>query len=123
MRIGRMLSNHIAAALAFEDAKNAEESLHTLSKHDGVRFAALYDASGKRFAEWHEPASPAPAAQLEGRHAPVEVNDAYLDTFHEVWRGETRLGTLHLRSSTASLSERTRKYLWNVAGVAVGTGL
>jgi signal transduction histidine kinase len=121
--IGSMVSDHSAAALAFEDRHSANESLGMLAKNDELLFAALYDANGARFAEWHVPSTPPPPALLIETADGFDPTDSQLDTFHAVTRGDSRFGTLALRVSTATLSARTRRYLWDVTGLAFGLGL
>ncbi|MBK7862999.1 MAG: HAMP domain-containing protein [Archangiaceae bacterium] len=118
--IGRIVSDYSASALNFEDQHSAEESLRSLSKHQDLLFGALYDASGARFAEWHSGASAEPPVRLDANAPAIDLSDPYLDTVHPVVRADTRYGTLYLRASTASLSARTRRYLWNVAGLGLG---
>ncbi len=120
--ISRMMSDHTAAALSFEDRNNAEESLRTLSKHQDTMFAALYDANGVRFAQWHVAHAEAPE-RLERPTEPLVRGDTWLDTFQPVVRDEALLGTFYLRTSTETLDARTRQYLWSVAVVATLMGL
>lgn len=121
--VAQLASEYSASAMAFEDRRAAEESLNTLAGRDDIMFAALYDEQGVRFVDWRRKGADRAPDALIRPGPPAGSTADFIDTFYPVVRGESPLGTLHLRTSTARVSEIRTRYLWSVAAVAIGLGV
>ncbi|MBI3129795.1 MAG: hypothetical protein HYZ13_00410 [Acidobacteria bacterium] len=102
-----------SAALSFDDPKAAREYLQTLSARPGIQLGAIYDASGKVFAEYQSKGGLAAPTRLEMRDDSGMVEDDLVVTT-TIRQGSEMLGAVHLRSS---LSQRTR--LRNYGGIVL----
>jgi signal transduction histidine kinase/CheY-like chemotaxis protein len=108
--VGGVVGANSAAALVFEDSKNAQEALAALHTIHRVFSAGLYTRQGTLFASYQQEADknpPPPQAPPLGEHMersvltlvlPVELN------------GE-RVGTLSIRSGQSELYDRIARYL------------
>ncbi|MHB8877049.1 MAG: ATP-binding protein [Myxococcaceae bacterium] len=123
--ITTMTSQYAAPALAFEDRAGVNRTMETLGHRPELHFAVVYDLSGKVFSAYQSPGAegpdPAHPPFPEGAHA--DLSKGIVEVYQPVSYAGTRYGTLHLRSSTRSLSDRIRAYLWGLAAVALGVGV
>ncbi len=92
---------HSSAALVFDDASSAEETLSALAADRNLVAAALYAPDGSLFASYQRAVGDSvPAHPRKGRG----FGDGFFELFHQiVVEGET-IGTLYLRSSTQAMS-------------------
>ena len=104
-----ILSESTAAALSFDDAKEAERSLAALRGDGQIVEAAIYDQRGSDFAVYNR-------SQGRGRPAPPLRRDGVyfegdeLLTFQPVRLMGERIGTIFLRSTT-DLATQLRRYI------------
>ncbi len=106
---GMFLADNTAPALAFDDAKTAQEILNTLKASPAVSFAAVYTTHGRVFASYVRagqalisPPKPGPEGlRTTGRH--VELVRAIKE------KG-LPLGTLYLRADMVGVYSRLRGY-------------
>jgi signal transduction histidine kinase/CheY-like chemotaxis protein len=92
----KILASTVSAALAFSDRAAAEEYVAALQENPEMLNAAIYDASGKLFAEFSR-GTPAPV------HAPsgaFRLNNAYIAVVTPISQRRTNLGTVYLRALT-----------------------
>ena len=116
-----MTALHSTAALAFNDQKDAEETLATLRVRPSVLNCALYNQSGQLFAAYQQP-----GAALPPKRAPPEakatITDTGVEVVQPVIQGDTRVGTLYLRADLRLLYERLRTHVFVIVSVvALGT--
>lgn len=118
--LGEMIASNSTAALAFENAEDAEQVLAALQADVHITTAVLYDATGAVFARYPAdlPATAYPAHV--GPPGPHAVADGWA-VFHPVMRQGKRLGTLYLRTDRAAMYERLRLSAGFFAGVIVVT--
>lgn len=91
----QVIGSNNTAALAFDDAGSAQESLSSLASIDGLMLAVIYDRSGKVFAKYSldDSIKVMPKSQISGYHFTTE----YLHLYDEIHlEGET-LGYIYLR--------------------------
>jgi signal transduction histidine kinase/ActR/RegA family two-component response regulator/uncharacterized membrane protein affecting hemolysin expression len=122
--LGQVIAANSTAALAFDNADDAESVLTALEADEHVVGAALYDLQGNLFAVYPKstPASafpqrlgtPATTFRFEGDH---------LVGFQPVMQGERRLGTLFVRSDLRAIETRVRFYGGIVALTLLASGL
>jgi signal transduction histidine kinase/DNA-binding response OmpR family regulator len=113
--LAAVISVNTAAAMAFDDAASAGETLAGLRAHDNVTSAALYTRQGVVFASWVRgganrdeiPASPRPPGQYT-------VGDSLL-LFRNIELGGDVLGTLVIRHDTLEM----RAWLLRYTGIAL----
>jgi signal transduction histidine kinase/DNA-binding response OmpR family regulator len=110
----RILASSTTAALAFGDAKAAEELLRVVQVRGSIHHACLYDQDGTLFTAYVRGAMPCAAAvPATAVGASFETRDLVL--LEPVMHGGRRLGSLYLEEGLDALRERLR---WH-AGLAV----
>jgi len=113
--LGRIIANNSTAALEFDNATDARQTLSTISIERHIVAAALYDTNGALFARW-----PPDSAHGEVPERPEADGFHYekksLVFFIPVQR-ESRVGTLYLRSDLGARRERLEPYAIIVATV------
>jgi PAS domain S-box-containing protein len=103
-----MIGDNSAAALTFGDAESAEQTLQSLSAHEHITAAFIYDTEGKVFARYQPPgvrplAPPGLREKLQiFSDDPWDLltkpfADGYVDVFREIRAGGEPIGTLYLR--------------------------
>ena len=102
-----ILSGSVAAALAFDDAKLAQEYLNALGASRDVESAGVYDLSGKLVAGYARPGARPPA--INTLRAPSLVGD-HLVVSRPVMQGATTLGSVYLRTVREPLARRVARY-------------
>ncbi len=108
-----------AAAMAFDDARAAGETLAALGSQPDIVAAALYDPSGRRVADYfRDEASRARLARLLAA-APDTVGDGYIAMRRPVMLEGEPVGGLRLLYSRQRLDRRMREYLVFIVGVAL----
>src|SRR5882724_10065560 len=107
-----------APALSFDDARVAGENLALLRYRPRILAAAVYDARGRLFAAYPQPASGFPKLP-EGDGARVEGNE--LIVFKRIVNDREILGTVYVRAEY-SLYDRLLGYL-GIAGVVTALGM
>ncbi len=102
-----ILSGSVTAALAFDDAKLAQEYVDALGANPDVESAGVYDLHGKLVAGYARPGARPPlintprAPSLEGDHLVVA---------RPVDQGSTHLGSIYLRTVREPLGRRLARY-------------
>src|SRR5262249_14487130 len=95
--LGKIVATNSTAALAFENAKDANEILSALRAEQSVAAAALYDKNGKLFSHYRPevPEVDFPVTPQDNRY---RFDGSHLITIQPVIQGEKRLGTLYVKS-------------------------
>ena len=104
----QILASTVTAALAFNDAKAANEYVHALASNPEVEAAAAYDVSGNKVAGFHRPT--APPSPMHAEVAQPEFSESRLVVIVPVVQSGTRLGAVYLRIVTESLERRLFRY-------------
>jgi PAS domain S-box-containing protein len=107
--LGEIIATNSTAALAFDSRDDAMEILNALKAERHVVDAALYDESGKLFAQY-----PTTKDSINLPRPPFtegyDFANAHLSGFQHVTIGGKRLGTLFIRSDMTAINERIRLY-------------
>jgi signal transduction histidine kinase len=119
--LAKVVAANSTAAVAFENEKDASETLASLRARDDVIEAALYNKNGRLFARYpagsHKDSPDRPG--LDGSH----FEGDHLIYFQPVIQGDIRLGTLYIRSSLSGMYERFRLYSEILILVLIGSSL
>lgn len=109
----QILASSVTAALAFDDRETAEEYVSALKANPEVRAVAVYDKDGSLFASYSR-AEERPLPETAPTGGP-RFEDVYLTVVTPVLQGDTRLGTVYLRTITEPVRQRLARY----GGIAV----
>ncbi len=123
--LGEIVGSNSTAALAFQDAKSANEILGALSAEHQITAAAIYDDKGEMFA--HFPAD-APVTNFPLRPRPDgnEFGNAHLEMFRPIQQEGARLGTIYLQADLGEMYRRFAFYgglLLMVTAAAAGASI
>jgi two-component system, sensor histidine kinase and response regulator len=114
-----MIGNASAAALEFNDPKAAAEPLNALRADTSIVFGAIYDSTGKVFAEYRSDKLPGrfsvPRVQPEG-HA---FEGKHLTLYREIRSQGELVGFVFLQSDVKFLNDRLQQFALVVAVVLV----
>ena len=111
----RVLSDNASAALAFGDQKAAGELLQSLRNSPDIQVAALYDKSGRLFANYCRDGDAAPVAS-GGAELALLVRPTFLAVRHSVEAATGVNGQLLLKVGLASLYRQT---VWQLVTTAL----
>lgn len=116
--LGKIIAANSTAALVFDSQDDANETLAALKVERHIVAACLYDKEGKLFAQYpvNSPASAFPAAPAEDGY---QFEQAHLAGFQLVTQGNSRLGTLYLKSDMAAMYQQ----LWHRGEIAASVML
>jgi signal transduction histidine kinase/DNA-binding response OmpR family regulator len=113
--LANAIGQNCTAALTFKDPSAAAEVLGSMSAEVHIMTAAVYDASGNRFASYRRsdlrPSAEAPLHLV----AKPRSNDRWLEIAHGIVLDHEPIGTLYLRSDLDEMHARESRYLW-IAG-------
>lgn len=105
--IGKIISANSTAALAFDNAEDAQEILAALKTEPHIVAAALYDKDGNLFSYY--PANSKPGAfPVNPKPDGYNFIQSHLEGFEPVVQDINRLGTLYLKSDLGAMYERFR---------------
>jgi PAS domain S-box-containing protein len=107
--LARIIGSNSTAALAFDDAANARETLAALSAEHQVTAAALYDQKGRLFA-WFPESMPAADFPNEPRADGEKFDRKHLVMFQPIMQGGQRLGTIYLQADLGQMYARFSVY-------------
>lgn len=109
--LAQMTAATSTAALAFDNPKDAEETLSALRAEPDIAAACLYDKDGSLFATY--PAR-SPADRFPARVGPAapRFQGSFLVVFQPAMQNGVMQGTLYLKSSLAPLYQRI--YLYSI---------
>lgn len=119
--LGEVVAANSTAAVAFGNERDAGEILAALKADPHIVAAGLYDRDGKLLSRY--PANlPVDAFPVAPERDGYRFDGAYLAGFQPVaQQGNTRLGTLYLKSDMQAMYERFRLYSGIVAAVVVAS--
>ena len=122
--LGKAIAANSTAALAFDNADDAETVLTAFEADQQIVGAALYDATGALFAVYPKgtPSTEFPA-QVQAGPATFRFEGSNLVGYQPVMENGRRLGTLFVQSDLREMSKRMRFYGGLVALTILGAGL
>ena len=124
-----MLGHACTAALSFDDAKAATNSLATLEAKPWISAACVYKSDGTPFASYAAKAVvslPAGRAYEELQRTATEVwliAGRFAHVWHPILRDEDRLGVIHLAADTAPLTAHLRRQIAGAVGILLAAAL
>jgi signal transduction histidine kinase len=118
--VGRILSDNVSAAIAFNDPMAAEDTLSSLRAETIIVAACVY-SGGQLFADFvRDGEVPCP------EHTPAEgfsFGDDYLSVYNPIVLGEERIGNVYLRTTLEPIRGRLRLQLLTIGVILVLTAL
>jgi len=115
--LAEIVSAGSTAALSFGDKQAARETLASLHGDRRILRAMVYDKAGNSFANYDQPATPAPAAPRYPLADGAHFRQGTLLLFQPIRLTGERIGTVLLVSSTSDVQTRLKRYAGIVAGV------
>ena len=122
--LGTTIGAGSMAALSFDDAHTARESLETLSAHANVTSARVHAADGTLFAQYVR-RSPA-VTRVDQVDVPSHGHDVtwtYIEVVQPITLAGERIGTIVLRASRAAQFARIRRFAGIAAAIIVASWL
>jgi PAS domain S-box-containing protein len=120
--VANVIGNTVTAAIDFNDAKTAEESLGALRAEPNIVVACIYDGGGKVFVTYHRDrlskVNVFPAVQAEGH----DFAGNQLHLFLTIKQGGGNVGTIFVASDLDELSQRLTRYA-GIMGLVFATSL
>jgi signal transduction histidine kinase len=116
--VASIVATNSTAALAFDSPEEAAEILSALRAESHIILAGLYDKNGNVFSVYPKGAA-ANLPPFTGEEG-YALKGGYLEGFQPVVQGNTRLGTLFIRSNMAEAKERFQLYFILSGVMAVG---
>jgi len=113
-----ILASSVTAALAFNDAKTAQEYVNALRANPAIEAAAVYGTDNKALAKFLRPGAAAIPAPIAAR--PAALVDNRVDVIVPAVEHGNLLGTVYLRAATESTERRLLRYGVLVLLVAMG---
>jgi PAS domain S-box-containing protein len=107
--LARIIGSNSTAALAFDDAANARETLAALSAEHQVTAAALYDQKGRLFARFPESMLASDFPNEPGVDG-EKFDRKHLVMFQPIMQGGQRLGSIYLQADLGQMYARFSVY-------------
>ena len=108
--LAEIIGNRSAAALAFDDKADAEETLMALSAKQHIVAAALYDNHGRLFAHYPNRAAALDLVPRWPEQGGIRFGPDNLILFHEIRTKGDPTGTLFLKSDLREMHARFEQY-------------
>jgi len=108
----RILAASVSGELAFDDVRGARDYLNALLANPAVEGAAVYDSSGRLFAQGARPGQTVPARGLSRRNL---FEGSHLIIVTPVTQAGVAMGSVYLRTAIEPAGRRLARY----AGVAL----
>src|SRR5437867_8934981 len=116
-------ADYSTAALAFQNEKNAYETLYALHADAHIVAAALYDEGNNIYARYPTKAPVSSFPAIPGKTGPPRLENGFLVVFKDVVEKGSPLGTLYLKFDRSAVYERLRLYGAIALMVLVGSVL
>ena len=104
----QILAASVAAPLAFDDRTATQEYLNALRTNPDVKSAGAYDVGGRLVSGFSSPGSTLPSLSRVGEPKAVGGD---LIVSQQVKQGDTKLGSVYLRTSLESWARRAMRYV------------
>jgi signal transduction histidine kinase len=118
-----MLGTNSIAPLTFNDATAASETLRATAVNEHIESARLYMPNGSLLASYVRPGSPAATdheRDLLARADAAVFEDSHLHVVRPILLDRGVIGTISVRSDTAEILARERRFIAIVAGTVFG---
>ena len=115
----QIIGANSTAALQFDDAAAAEETLAALRAQPDVVFACIYTPDGKVFAEYSRDAERTAFTAPTPRKAGYRFKSGHLDLFHPITFNDKRIGTTYIRCDLKGMRARLTRYIAIIGGIAL----
>lgn len=115
--ISKMIAANSTAALAFDNATDAEEVLSSLQVEPHILVAVLYDKNGKVFARYFS-ADSTEIPDVQPDWQGFRFEKAAITGVQPVAHEQMRLGTLYLKSDMNAMYDRFKLYI-AIAGLVI----
>lgn len=107
----RIVGDNMTAALSFDDAAAAHETLRSLVPLGEISLAAVYDRAGRIFAVYRRDAGKNETVPSSPETPGHRFHSGTLSLFRDIILAGERVGSLHLRVSLERLDRRVRREL------------
>ncbi len=114
-----ILAASMTASLEFNDPKAAQEYLNSLEANREITAAGVYALNGKLFASFFRSGTPPPPVSAEPEVQRFEGNEFVV--FRPVQQGQRQVGTVYLRATAQSLSDRVMRFGGIILLVMIGS--
>lgn len=114
----RILAANVTAAVDFRDQEAAQEAVNAFRADPSARIVAVYDASDKLLASFSKNGEAVPK-NLGG---PVREARSAINTFANIERGGTKVGTVYLMGDSLPFYRRLTRFAL-IAAFAIGVSL
>ncbi|ABE44382.1 methyl-accepting chemotaxis protein [Polaromonas sp. JS666] len=115
------LAASVTAALAFNDAKVAEEYLKAFEANPEIAAAGIYTTDARLFARYMRSGLSTRALPTAAEPAGERFKDDELEVFRPIKDGARTVGTVYLRANTESLAIRIARFGGIILLVLVGS--
>ncbi len=115
----QIIGANSTAALQFDDAAAAEETLAALRAQPDVVFACIYTPDGKVFAKYSRDAERTAFTAPTPRKAGHRFKSGHLDLFHPITFNDKRIGTTYIRCDLKGMRARLTRYIAIIGGIAL----
>jgi signal transduction histidine kinase/DNA-binding response OmpR family regulator len=106
-------------ALVFNDRQTAGQILSSLSVHEQVEAAAIFDRPGNRFAEYLRDGVTTDLSPTTPDPTDAGFHDDHLSLYHDIRFGDETVGTFYIRSDLSEINDRLVRYSGILAVVLV----
>jgi signal transduction histidine kinase/DNA-binding response OmpR family regulator len=119
-----IVGQNSTAALSFNDANDARQTLMSLRADPHVVSACIYDAEGRIFATYALGQQGDPDAEVPGvvRTDTHRFADRHLEVFKQIMLDGRSIGTVFVRSDLRELNARIMRYCITLVGVFCASG-
>jgi PAS domain S-box-containing protein len=121
--LSRIIADNSTAALAFNDARTATETLGTLRARTHLVTACIYRLDGSTLAKYSRQDTPASVCPSVDRQEVFRFSSTGLTVSHPIVLSGRRMGTLVLLYELNEIAERTKLYGSTVLGVLLVSSL
>jgi signal transduction histidine kinase len=112
-----MTADNCKAALAFDDAEDAKETLKALKAESSILFALVYKKDGKVLASYHHTGADPNATPAEIRTSGYSFDDSYLTIFKPIVLDKETIGAVCVRSDLSPMYQALARNIENVFAV------
>ena len=118
-----MIADNCKAALAFQDAKDTEETLRALHVEPSIVFGCVHTRDGKHFATYYRDFAETKVHPSEFMESGFSFGDGYLTVFKPIVLDGEVIGTVCLRSDLSSMYAMLRHDSLTIIGVLLSASL
>jgi PAS domain S-box-containing protein len=121
--LSRIIAENSTAALRFNSEDDARETLATLRAERDINAAAIFDAQGRRIAEYRTRNASVPESLTNIPEEGYRFSATHLDVFEPITQETRQLGTLFMQSSLAAMQQRFLLYGFIILAILATSSL